>query len=118
MARTTKPKTTARSKPKDAPVVLDEPDMDDDDRDERYERGENPWMRGLHMLIFAVLFYVAGWVLLAVGIVQFLWLVFTQEKNDNVADFGASLAKWMRDTVRFLSAASEDRPFPWRRWGA
>jgi hypothetical protein len=117
MARTAKPKTTVKQKAAVDPVVLDEPDREDDD-DESYERGENPWMRGLHMLIFAALFYVGVWVMMATAVIQFLWLVVKSEKNTDVAEFGASLAKWMGALARFLTGASEDRPFPWKRWGS
>jgi hypothetical protein len=55
---------------------------------------------------------------MATTVIQFLWLVVTGEKNANVAEFGASLAKWQGGAARFLTAASEDRPFPWKRWGA
>lgn len=110
MARTSKPKP----QDEDPPVELNEPDVDDLDED---PTDEAPWMRGLHMVIFAVLFEIAKWLLLVAAVLQFLWLLFAKERNGPIADFGKSLANWMARVARFQTAATEDKPFPWRRWG-
>lgn len=114
MARTPKPKPGA-----EAPPEL-EPDMSTDALPEDAlpaEPDEAPWMRGLHMLVFAILFEIAKWLLLIATLLQFLWLLFAKERNAHIADFGESLSRWMARVARFQTAASEDKPFPWRRWG-
>lgn len=126
MARTTKPKAKAAPKtaaaktatPKAAPVAIDEPGLDDDDTDTTAaSQNQAIWLRGLAMLIFAVLLYIAHWVLLAATLLQFLWMLFAGERNRPIADFGDSLSKWLAATARFQSGASEDKPFPWSAWG-
>jgi hypothetical protein len=112
MAKT--PKTKSSSEPEDDPIPLPEPGTDET---ESYEPPESPWLRGLHMLVFAVLLEVAQWVLLVATVLQFLWLLFAKEKNAPIAEFGASLSKWLARAARFQTAATEDKPFPWSRWG-
>ena len=88
--------------------------MNEEDAEE--ERRNNIWMRGLFMLIFAALFAVAETVLLVVTVIQFFWMLFAKEKHEGLAGFGVSLSHWISATVRFQTAASEEKPFPWAKW--
>lgn len=74
------------------------------------------WMRGLYMLLLALAFGVAQTLLCVTAVVQFLWLLFTGEVNGQLAKFGSSLSRWFADTARFLTGASEVKPFPWAAW--
>lgn len=114
----TPPKTGPDPSPgKEDPVSLEEPSMPtDDDDDDGLLTGET-WMRGLHMLIFAVLIEVAKWILLIATALQFLWMLFAKEKNRNIAEFGESLARWIANAARFQTGGTDDKPFPWSRWG-
>ena len=49
-----------------------------DKSDEHYKAEPSIWMRGLFMLIFAVFFGLAETVLLAIAVVQFLWMIFAK----------------------------------------
>ena len=75
---------------------------------------ENIWFRGLWMVILAVLFGVAEMLLLVFAVLQFLWLLFAKKRNRFVADAGETLARWLQATARYQTAASDDKPFPWR----
>jgi Domain of unknown function (DUF4389) len=74
------------------------------------------WKRGLFMLLFAVGFGVGHLVLNLLAVVQFLWLLLARESNQPLLRFGRSLSIWFADTARFLSCASDEKPFPWRDW--
>ena len=78
----------------------------------------NIWMRGLFMLLFAILFGIGHMVLNAITVVQFLWLLITREPNPFLYRFGQSLATWFAEVARFQSCATADKPFPWRDWPA
>jgi len=95
----------------DDPVETDEPKFGDD-----FE-GNNVWMRGLWMLILALMFALAETVLAVVAVVQFLWILFAKEKNELLMDFGHDLGTWLQDVARFQSGATEAKPFPWKKWG-
>ena len=66
------------------------------------------------MLLFAFAFGVGQFVLNLVTVVQFLWVLFANEPNQSLLRFGRSLAAWFAETGRFMTCASEEKPFPWR----
>lgn len=76
-----------------------------------------PWMRGLQMLVLAVLFGVAEVVLWVATVLQFGWLLIGGALNPRIAAFGEDLADWLARCVRFQTGATEDKPFPWAAWG-
>lgn len=94
-------------------VELEEPDFDQDED----QSSNETWMRGLWMLILAFLFSFASTVLGVVAVVQFLWMLFAKEKNEFLSDFGKDMGKWLSDVALFQSGASDDKPFPWKKWG-
>jgi uncharacterized protein DUF4389 len=74
------------------------------------------WMRGLFMLLLMMGFAIGQWLLNLLAIVQFLWLLFAREPNLALASFGNSLSIWLAEVGRFLTCASDEKPFPWRPW--
>lgn len=74
------------------------------------------WLRGFWMLLLLILFSIARFVLIAVAVLQFGWMLFTRKANDRITDFGSSLGNWMAITARYLAGASEEKPFPWTAW--
>ena len=74
------------------------------------------WMRGLFMLLFISGFAIGQALLTLLAFVQFLWLLFARESNQFLAHFGNSLSLWLAEIGRFLTFASDEKPFPWRPW--
>ena len=74
------------------------------------------WMRGLFMLLFMIGFMFGVWVLNFLAIVQFVWLLVAREPNQFIASIGSSLSIWLEDIGRFLTCATDDKPFPWTFW--
>jgi hypothetical protein len=71
------------------------------------------WMRGLMMLIFAVLIGLAQTVLHALTVVQFVLMVFDSGKpNTQIATFGQSMGVWLAKAAAFQTAHTETRPWP------
>jgi len=96
----------------DEAVVLPRPD------------GEQPegldkqiWLRGLWMLLFAMLFSLAGTILGVSAVIQFLWMLIAKEKNPLLSEFGRDMGKWLHDVALFQTGATEEKPFPWKKWG-
>jgi hypothetical protein len=87
-----------------------------DERNDDTARRQEVWKRGLFMLLFAIAIGIAHVVLNALAVVQFLWLLIAGEPNHLLATFDRSLSTWLADTVRFMTCASEDKPFPWQQW--
>jgi hypothetical protein len=74
------------------------------------------WMRGLFMLLFMIGFTVGQSLLNLLAIVQFFWLLFARESNQFLARFGNALSIWLAEIGRFLTCATDNKPFPWRPW--
>lgn len=74
------------------------------------------WMRGLFMLLLMLAFGIAQGLLWVTAIVQFLWLFFAGEPNALLVRFGKSLSLWLAETARFVTCATEEKPFPWAPW--
>ncbi len=72
----------------------------------------NIWLRLLFMLLFAVVFAATRVVLVVVIAVQFLWVLFTGKRNDQLLSFGSQLATFIYQIYRYLSFNTEKRPFP------
>ncbi len=71
------------------------------------------WMRGLMMLIIAVLIGLGQTVLHVLTLVQFIVLLIDKGKpNDQIASFGKTLGAWLTKAAAFQTAASEDKPWP------
>lgn len=100
------------------PQVLEEPEsVDDEGGGAPVEDEPNVWLRGLWMVVLAVLFGVGEFILAIAAVLQFLWLLFGKEKNNPIADFGKDLADWLARVALFQTGATEERPFPFRKWG-
>jgi len=70
-------------------------------------------IRGLQMLMIGVIFNLGITVLAFLVIVQFFWMLVTQEKNALIADLGMSLKTWFGTAIEFLLGTSDAKPFPW-----
>ena len=72
------------------------------------------WMRGLWMLVLAVLAGFAVTVLHVLTLLQFILMLTDGGKpNAQIAAFGKSLAEWLAKTARFQTGHSEEKPWPW-----
>ena len=74
------------------------------------------WMRGLFMLLYMIGYTFGVWLLNFLAIVQFVWLLVAHEPNRFIASIGSSLSIWLADIGRFLTCATDDKPFPWAPW--
>jgi len=72
----------------------------------------NIWLRLVFMLVFAVVFAATRVVLVVVIAAQFLWVLFTANRNDKLLGFGSQLATFIYQIYRYLSFNTEKRPFP------
>lgn len=93
--------------------------MSDPNTDPRVlpEPGTTPkgsiWLRGLMMLVFAILISLAQTVLHALTVVQFVLMLIDKGKpNAQIASFGKTLGGWLAKAAAFQTAHSEAKPWP------
>jgi hypothetical protein len=73
--------------------------------------------RAAYMLIFIILFTaVAETLLPAVMLVQFVYLLMTGRRNRQLLWVGKVLTDYTCSVLRYLTFASEDKPFPFGEW--
>ena len=75
-------------------------------------KSKSIWMRLVFMLIIGFLYSVSRIVVGAVIVVQFLWVLFTNETNAKLQSFGKSLAAYTNEIILYLTFNTEDRPYP------
>ncbi|MDQ2694989.1 MAG: DUF4389 domain-containing protein [Pseudomonadota bacterium] len=74
------------------------------------------WIRGLYMLLFALIYNVAEVVVLAVALFQFIVKLLTGNVNGRLLELGNSLSIYVCQIWRFLTFNSETLPFPFGPW--
>jgi len=81
-------------------------------------KDSNVWIRLLYMLLFWIIYCVAEVVLGAIVVFQFLFVLFTGNRNDKLLTFGGQLSTFIYQLLRFLTFNSETRPYPFDEWPA
>lgn len=79
-------------------------------------KSKSIWMRGLFMLLFAILYGVAEFVLAVIAIFQFGHALFTGRPNDNAKEFGFSVGRYIFDITKFVTFNTDEKPFPFSPW--
>lgn len=74
------------------------------------------WLRGLFMLLFAVVFSLVELLVAAVAVFQFLVVLFTGRTNARLEQFGRGLSRYVYQIVQFFTFAREVKPFPFSPW--
>jgi hypothetical protein len=77
---------------------------------------KSTWKRILYMLLFALAYSVAEFVLIAIAVVQVLFKLITGDTNDNLIILGKQTARYIYDVMLFLTFNSENKPFPFSAW--
>lgn len=74
------------------------------------------WLRLVYMVVFAICLQVASFVMGVLVVLQFLFALIKGEDNDHLRQFGSSLAKYIYESLQFLTYNSEEKPFPFADW--
>lgn len=89
--------------------------MEDKTLREHFTSGET-WTRGLFMVLFAILYSIAEIVVGAVAVFQFVATLLTGRRNPRLLSLGEDLSSYIYHCLRFLTYASDDRPYPFSSW--
>jgi len=77
---------------------------------------QSTWLRGLYMLMFALFYGVAEFVLFAVVFFQFLFKLFTGKTNLRLLKLGQGLATYIYQMIQYLTFNSEYKSYPFGAW--
>jgi hypothetical protein len=73
--------------------------------------------RVLYMIVFAMVFWILCWIVGLTAVVQLVLRLLGGKANADLTRFGASVARYAREVIEYLTFASDDAPFPFRDWG-
>ncbi len=76
----------------------------------------NTWGRALFMILFGIIYSVAEVVLVAVVVIQFLFVLFSGDRNPRLLRFGKELSTFIYQIFLFLTFNTEEKPFPFADW--
>ena len=77
---------------------------------------ESTWMRLVYMVLFAVIFNIAEFVIVVVVVVQFLFKLFTGDVVPRLQELGQTLGTYVGWVIRFLTYNTEEMPYPFGPW--
>ena len=73
-------------------------------------------IRVIYMLLFAVVSWALCWILAATTVVQLVVRLLNGRPNPDLTRFGASLARYARQVIEFLTFVTELAPYPFTAW--
>lgn len=74
------------------------------------------WMRTLFVVLFFLVYRLLDIVLLIVTVVQWLFVLLTGQPHASLVAFGGSLGIYLQQITHYLSAVSDEKPFPFSDW--
>jgi uncharacterized RDD family membrane protein YckC len=73
-------------------------------------------VRALYMLVFALVFWIVCWMLAITALAQLALTLLGGRPSPDLARFGASLARYSREVIEFLTFVTERIPYPFSEW--
>jgi len=87
-----------------------------DPRLKEHVSAKTTWIRGLYIILFAIVYNIAAGLVAAVVIFQFLSTLLTGNNNVQLLRFGRQLSDFVRQLLMFVTYNSDDKPFPFGSW--
>lgn len=75
-------------------------------------KDKDTWLRFIYLVVFGIAFYFSILLTFATSVFQFLAKLFSGHSFEGVSEFGNNLATYQAQVTRFLTFASDDKPFP------
>ena len=73
---------------------------------------QGKWLRLLWLVLFSFIYWWAAVVLYVIGILQFLFNLFTDSPNSSLSEFAALFREWMVQIINFVTYQEKDKPYP------
>jgi len=74
------------------------------------------WLRLLYVVFFALAWQVAEVALAVLVLIQIAYRLFRGEPDADCARWGSSLSQYVWQSGRYLTGASEQKPWPFSEW--
>jgi len=90
--------------------------MSENDTGTEADARQAVWIRGLFMILFMIIGNVAAWLIAAVAVFQFLFVIITGKQNTQLLSFADGLSRFVYQIAKFLTFGAEEKPFPFTDW--
>ncbi|MDX9689839.1 MAG: DUF4389 domain-containing protein [Proteobacteria bacterium] len=87
-------------------------DQINEDAIKKHVKDKDTWLRFVYLVVFGFAFYLSTILTFAASIFQFLAKLFSGSIFTGLAEFGSSLATYQAQVTRYLTFASDEKPFP------
>lgn len=74
------------------------------------------WIRALYMVLFAIAFGIARFIIGFLVVFQFFAVLFTGRANEPLLQFGKNLTVYIYEILEFQTFNTELHPFPFSPW--
>jgi len=74
------------------------------------------WLKGLYILFFIVASYIMIFITFFVVVFQFIGELIFKKPNEHLQNFGETLGLYSSALVRFITGATDEMPFPFKKW--
>ncbi|MGE4351763.1 MAG: DUF4389 domain-containing protein [Bdellovibrionales bacterium] len=81
-------------------------------------KDKDTWLRFVYLVVFGFAFYLSIILTFATSIFQFLAKLFSGSSFTGMSEFGSNLATYQAQVTRFLTFASDEKPFPFAAFPA
>lgn len=88
-----------------------------DDSTKKHLVDMKTWTRIIYILLFAIAFNVAEFLIAAITVIQFFTVLFTGNRNERLAEMGGSIGEYISEVTAYLTYSSNHMPFPVSDWG-
>ena len=78
----------------------------------KHVKDKDTWLRFVYLVVFGFAFYLSIILTFATSIFQFLAKLFGGNSFAGLAEFGENLATYQAQVTKFLTFASDEKPFP------
>ncbi|MDJ0654178.1 MAG: DUF4389 domain-containing protein [Xanthomonadales bacterium] len=74
------------------------------------------WLRLLLTVLYALIFWLGVWVLGFVVVLNLVILLISGERNQQLADFGGQVSRYLGQIMAYATQNTDDQPFPFGEW--
>ncbi|MDX2028352.1 MAG: DUF4389 domain-containing protein [Alphaproteobacteria bacterium] len=78
----------------------------------KHVKDKDTWLRFIFLVVFGIIAYFCSFVILFASAIQFLAKLLGGSSLTVLSEFGDNLAAYLAQVIRYMTFASDEKPFP------
>ena len=74
------------------------------------------FMTAIYMAVFCTVYWIAGYILLTMGVVQLIVRLLSGRPQPDLQRFGGQLGSYLSDIILYVSMRTDQKPYPFANW--